>query len=128
MVTGRILIVEDDDQLRELLKIVLVEEGFGVEIAPDGQEAINYLTVAKGESKLPQMILLDLNMPVVDGWKVAAWLNADPDLKDIPLVVTSATQEHGERAKALGADAYLVKPFSTDEILGIVSLLSFLNP
>ncbi|MBX3064268.1 MAG: response regulator [Anaerolineae bacterium] len=124
---GTILIVEDDDQLRELLKIVLMEEDFNVEIAPDGQEAINFLTKAKADGKLPNMILLDLNMPVVDGWKVAAWLNGDPDLRDIPLVVTSATQEHGERAKALGADAYLVKPFSTDEILGVVSLLSFLN-
>lgn len=123
----RILIVEDDYQLRDLLKIVLTDEGFEVDIAPDGQVAIDHLTQAKVTKTLPKLILLDLNMPIVDGWKVAAWLNADIDLRNIPLVVTSATQEHGEQAKALYADAYLVKPFTTDEILGIVSLLSLLG-
>jgi len=126
-VADRILIVEDDYQLRELLKIVLKEEGYEVDMAPDGQEAMNYLNKAKTDKTLPKLILLDLNMPVVDGWKVAAWLNADLDLRNIPLVVTSATKEHGEKAKALYADAYLVKPFSTDEILGIVTLLSMLG-
>lgn len=123
----RILIVEDDYQLRDLLKIVLADEGFEVDIAPDGQDAMNLLTKAKESKTLPKLILLDLNMPIVDGWKVAAWLNADLELRNIPLVVTSATQEHGERAKALYADAYLVKPFTTDEILGIVNLLSLLG-
>lgn len=123
----RILIVEDDYQLRDLLKIVLTDEGFEVDIAPDGQVAIAHLTEAKVAKTLPKLILLDLNMPIVDGWKVAAWLNADIELRNIPLVVTSATQEHGEQAKALYADAYLVKPFTTDEILGIVSLLSLLG-
>jgi CheY-like chemotaxis protein len=126
-VADRILIVEDDYQLRDLLKIVLTDEGFEVDIAPDGQVAIDHLTQAKVTKTLPKLILLDLNMPIVDGWKVAAWLNADIDLRNIPLVVTSATQEHGEQAKALYADAYLVKPFTTDEILGIVSLLSLLG-
>jgi CheY-like chemotaxis protein len=66
-------------------------------------------------------------MPVVDGWKVAAWLNEDPVLGDIPVIVTSATREQGEAAKALHADAFLVKPFTTDEILGVVELFSLLR-
>jgi len=123
-VSGKILIVEDDFQLRDLLKIVLQEEGFTCDIAPDGRVAMNQLTAAKEAQQLPNLIILDLNMPIVDGWKVAAWLGADDVLKEIPLVVTSATQEKGEEAKALGADAYLVKPFSADEIIGLATLLS----
>ncbi len=124
---SKILIVEDDDQLREILQIVLREEGFTVETVPDGQVAIDYMEKAKREGGLPAMIILDLNMPIVDGWRVAAWLNADIGLREIPVIVTSATREQGEHAKSLHADAYLVKPFSTDEILGVVGLFSLLT-
>jgi len=119
-----ILIVEDDDLLRDLLKIVLNEEGFEVQVCINGKEAMDVLEAAKLSGVLPSMIILDLTMPVVDGWQVAAWLDADPVLRDIPVVVTSATEEHGEEAKKLHADAYLVKPFDTEEILGVVTLFS----
>jgi CheY-like chemotaxis protein len=127
-VSKTILIVEDDDQLREVLEIVLREEGFRVELCPDGQAAIDTLTKRKDEGKLPSMIILDLNMPIVDGWQVAKWLDADDVLGEIPVIVTSATKQQGEQAKSLHADAYLVKPFSTDEILGVVGLFTLLNP
>ena len=123
----RILIVEDDNELRALLSIVLREEGFDVETCQDGQAAMDTLTSAKQQGKVPSMVILDLNMPVVDGWQVAKWLNNDPALDPIPVIVTSATREQGEKAKALHADAYLVKPFTTDEILGIVELFSLLG-
>lgn len=122
-----ILIVEDDPQLRDLLRIVLQEEGFTTDLCSNGQAAMDYLQAAKQNGKLPSMILLDLNMPVVNGWKVAEWLNADPVLDRIPVIVTSATHEEGQTAKALHADAYVVKPFSTDEILGVVELFSLLS-
>ncbi|MCC7449779.1 MAG: response regulator [Anaerolineae bacterium] len=124
----RILVVEDDYQLRDLLRIVLRDEGFDVETVPDGQVAMDKLTAEKEAHTLPAMIILDLNMPVVNGWEVAKWLDDDPALRHIPVIVTSATQEQGEAAKALHADAYLLKPFSTDEILGVVELFSLLNP
>jgi DNA-binding response OmpR family regulator len=123
----KILIVEDDDQLRDLLQIVLTEEGFEVETCPDGQVALDYMTAAKENGKLPSMIILDLSMPVLDGWKVASWLNNDEILDDIPVIVTSASREQGEHAQSLHADAYLVKPFTTDEILGVVELFSLLS-
>jgi twitching motility two-component system response regulator PilG len=126
-VTKTILIVEDDDGLRDVLEIVLREEGFQVELCPDGQVAMDTLTADKNRGKLPTMIILDLNMPVVDGWQVSKWLDADPVLGKIPVIVTSATEQQGEAAKALHADAYLVKPFSTDEILGVVGLFSLLG-
>jgi CheY-like chemotaxis protein len=122
------LIVEDDAQLRKVLEIVLREERFNVELCPDGQAAIDKLQSEKKTGNLPAMIILDLSMPVVNGWQVAAWLNADPVLGDIPVIVTSATREAGEAAQALHADAYLVKPFTTDEILGVVGLFSLLQP
>ena len=106
---------------------LLQEEGFEAETCPDGKFAIDYLEAAKKAGKLPVMIILDLSMPVVDGWTVAKWLNADPVLDPIPVIVSSATREQGETAKALHADAYLVKPFSTDEILGVVELFSLLG-
>ncbi len=118
----QILVAEDDELLRNLLAIVLVQEGFEVNSCANGKIAIDRLEASKKDGSLPAMVILDLTMPIVDGWKVAAWLNEDPALKDIPVVVTSASEEHGEKAKALHADAYLVKPYDTDEILGIVDL------
>jgi CheY-like chemotaxis protein len=127
-VSGTILVVEDDDLLRGLLKIVLSQEGFAVQVCTNGQVALDYLTEAKqGKAVLPKMIILDLSMPVVDGWTVAKSLDADPELRDIPVVVTSATEEHGEAAKKLHADAYLVKPYDTEEILGVVTLFALLD-
>jgi len=126
-VSQRILIVEDDKDLRDLLRIVLTEEGFAVDTCPNGKVALDRLEVWKRENALPAMVILDLNMPVVDGWKVAAHIEEDPALRDIPVIVTSATKDQGEAAKALHADAYLVKPFTTDEILGIVELFSLLS-
>jgi CheY-like chemotaxis protein len=121
------LIVEDDNELRSLLSIVLREEGFEVQTCRDGQAAMDNLNEARQARDYPSMVILDLNMPVVNGWEVASWLNADPDLDSIPVIVTSATREQGEKAKALHADAFLVKPFTTDEILGIVELFSLLG-
>ena len=129
-VSDRILIVEDDNDLRDLLRLVLMDEGFEVETCANGKLATEKLEAEKhqtGDKGLPAMVILDLNMPVMDGWQVAKWLDADPVLRDIPVIVTSATREQGEKAKALHADAFLVKPFSTDEILGVVELFSLLG-
>jgi len=126
----QILLVDDDHYLVDILKIVLKEEGFAPVACADGKQATELLTSAKqsGNAKdLPKMILLDLNMPVMDGWKVAEWLHADPVLDRIPLIVISATKEEGEQARALHSDAYLVKPFTTDELLGAVGLMSLIE-
>jgi len=123
-VAGRILVVEDDELLRSILEIVLTEAGFTVQVCANGRDAMNALSTARDQAQLPEMVILDLTMPVVDGWQVAAWMDADPVLRDVPVVVTSATEEHGAAASALHANAYLVKPYDTDEILGVVSLFT----
>jgi len=128
--SDRILVVEDDIMLRSILEIVLTEAGYAVDECENGQIAMDRLTELRDKhdpDALPMMVILDLAMPVVDGWQVAAWMDADPALRDIPVIVTSATEEHGEAAKKLHADAYLVKPYNTDEIVGVVGLISALN-
>ncbi|MCE7948787.1 MAG: response regulator [Chloroflexi bacterium CFX4] len=122
----RLLIAEDDRALANILRIVLQEEGFEVTHCRDGRIAIQTLTEMRDKGALPDIILLDLNMPHVTGWEVAAWLDADPRLGEIPVIVISATEAHGKAAKALHVDAYLVKPFTTDEIIGVVSLFTVL--
>ena len=124
---GRILVVEDDELLRTILQIVLTQEGFTVQLCSNGQDAKNTLSADRDRNELPEMVILDLTMPVLDGWQVAAWMDADPLLRDVPVVVTSATEEHGAAASALHADAYLVKPYDTDEILGVVALFTAHN-
>jgi two-component system, OmpR family, phosphate regulon response regulator PhoB len=123
----QIIIAEDDKMLRELLQIVLREEGFEVVAFPDGRSAIQFLSISRDQGKIPSIIILDLNMPFVDGWGVASWLDADEVLGKIPVIVISATESHGKAAKSLHVDAYLVKPFTTDEILGVVGLFSMLG-
>ncbi len=123
----RISIAEDDRALREILRIVLMEEGFAVTTCRDGRDLITHLTLARDAGTLPDIIILDLNMPFITGWEVAAWLDSDPQLCDIPVIVISATEAHGKAAKSLNVDAYLVKPFTTDEIIGVVSLFTLLG-
>lgn len=126
----KIMLVDDDHYLVDILKIVLKEEGYTPITCSDGQQAKDLLSTTKesGNAKdLPKMILLDLNMPVMDGWKVAEWLHTDPVLDRIPLIVISATKEEGEQARALHSDAYLVKPFTTDELLGAITLMTLIG-
>jgi CheY-like chemotaxis protein len=120
----RILVADDDKSVRDLIELILTEDGFEVIACPDGRSAIAYLTMARESGKLPSIILLDLNMPGIDGWGVSTWLSADAVLDPIPVIVISATEAHGRAAKSLNCDAYIVKPFTGDEILGIVTLFS----
>lgn len=123
----RISIAEDDRALREILRIVLMEEGFAVTTCRDGRDMITHLTMVRDSGNLPDIIILDLNMPFITGWEVASWLDNDPQLCDIPVIVISATEAHGKAAKSLNVDSYLVKPFTTDEIVGVVSLFALLR-
>ena len=118
----RILIVEDDNDLRDLLRIVLLEEGFQVDTCQDGKVAMQSLEAAKKDNKKPNMVILDLNMPVVDGWKVARWLDADPELKDIPVIVNTAFHKGTliDRAIAVGAAEILHKPISFEALREVV--------
>ena len=111
MPVGRILIVEDDQEIRETLLQVLEAEGYAVSCARNGREG---LTAARQDH--PDVILLDLMMPVMDGWQFRAQQKEDPAISDIPVVVVSAAG----RRPDIDVDAYIPKPCSLDDVLDAV--------
>lgn len=116
-----ILIIEDDDFLRSLAVTKLEKEGFTVHMATNGQEG---LTTA--ESHLPQLIILDLMLPIMSGFDVLAGLKANPATKDLKVVVFSNLGEESDIKKCLdmGANDYLVKAnFTLDELVEKIKTL-----
>ena len=110
---ARILVVEDDTDLRRSLIEVLEDEGYEVSSARDGQEALDQL-----EGPAPQAILLDLMMPGMDGWTFRSRQRSDPRLARIPTVVISAAYAGDARGVApLAADAFLQKPFDVASLI-----------
>ena len=103
-----VLVTDDDEDLRYLCQLHLELGGFNVAQAANGEEAIE---VARAER--PDLILLDLMMPVKDGWECLSDLKADPKLQEIPVFIITGKnqQEDAERASALGAEAFISKPF-----------------
>jgi CheY-like chemotaxis protein len=112
-----VLIVEDDADLREMMAQLLVLEGFQVATASNGREALDYLRrVHNGET--PNLILLDLMMPVMDGWEFRRKQQADPRLAKLPVIVLSALDQ--SRAADVNANAFLKKPLDFDRLLQLV--------
>jgi CheY-like chemotaxis protein len=110
----RILLVEDDPALREALAEVLAERGYEVACAGDGREALRAL---EGRP-VPAVILLDLAMPVMDGWAFRAAQRRDPAIAEIPTIVLSASLgERDASLESLAPAAALTKPFDLDRLL-----------
>jgi two-component system alkaline phosphatase synthesis response regulator PhoP len=110
----KILIVEDESGLAETLKMRFEANGYQADIAGDGQEAL-----AKVRENRPNLILLDIMIPKIDGYKVCRILKFDEKYKNIPiLMLTAKTQEEDkELGYSVGANAYLTKPFDTAELM-----------
>ena len=108
-----ILIVEDDADLREALSDVLRDAGYAVAMAADGREALDRL---RRESR-PSVILLDLTMPVMNGWQFRDEQRRDPDLSKIPVVVLSASDRLAEKLGPLGVADYVRKPIELNRLL-----------
>ncbi|NTU79074.1 MAG: response regulator [Chloroflexales bacterium] len=102
-----ILVVDDDAAIREALTSVLEEEGYQVQSAANGREALEIL---RAGGDLPSLILLDLMMPVMSGWDFRAAQQADPSLAHIPVIVLSADRSVQVKAVAVQAEGYLPKP------------------
>jgi CheY-like chemotaxis protein len=107
----RILIVEDNADVRGLLGFILDRDGWTVEIAANGAEAISSLS-----ESAPDVVLLDLSMPGLDGWGVLDRRAVEPVWRHVPILVMSADQHHAEAVMQRGASAFLAKPFSVDEL------------
>jgi CheY-like chemotaxis protein len=109
-----IFVVEDDRDILETVVCILEGEGYGAAGATDGREALDWLRAAV---RPPCMILLDLMMPVLNGWQFRAEQLSDPRLSPIPVVVLSAAADLRQEAATLGAAGYLTKPFDFDQLL-----------
>jgi CheY-like chemotaxis protein len=109
-----VLIVEDDEDLREMMAQLLSLEGYRTATVANGREALEYLH----EASRPQVILLDLMMPVMDGWEFRRQQQADPILAPVPVIVLSALDQG--RASNLEANAFLKKPLDFDRLLSLV--------
>ncbi|MGK4006986.1 response regulator [Sorangium sp. So ce1036] len=114
--TGRILIVEDDLDIRSILSQLLLFEGYDVEEAADGAEALALLR----KSRPPALILLDLMMPVMDGWQLRAELQRDPKLASVPVVIVSADVRAEQEASRLRVAGLLKKPLQIEPLLELV--------
>ncbi len=107
-----ILLVEDHDEIRSLLEFALQREGWDVVTARNGIDAIATLA-----SSLPNVILLDLEMPGMDGWGVLARRAVEPAWRRIPVIAMSAAEAYASAILELGAEAFLAKPFTIDKLL-----------
>ena len=113
----RILVVDDEEPMRRILKFNLEQMGYRLDIACNGVEALK-----KVETYLPNLIVLDVLMPEMDGWQVAAQLKKNPATQQIPILMLTIVSDKA-RGLGLGVDEYLIKPFSMEEFLAKVSSL-----
>lgn len=113
---GDILLVEDDDGLGSILAAVLQDQGYRVALASNGKEALDYLARAR----LPQVILLNLVMPAMNGWKLREELQKVPELAEIPVIVLSGIGNLDRKAAALGAAKSFAKPYNLKALVDTV--------
>jgi two-component system, cell cycle response regulator DivK len=112
--TKRILVVEDQEDNRQILRDLLANAGFEMIEAEDGQQALTQAAKHK-----PDLILMDIQLPLLDGYEATRQIKADPALKDIPIIVVTSYALSGdeEKAHAAGCDAYVAKPSSPRALL-----------
>ncbi|HEY1387706.1 MAG TPA: response regulator [Ktedonobacterales bacterium] len=109
-----ILVVDDDDTIAMTLESFLVEEGYPVMVAHNGQEALERV-----EESSPAVILLDMKMPVMDGWAFASAYRQQ-DGPHAPIIVMTAAHDSRQRASEIAADGFVPKPFDLDELLALI--------
>jgi len=109
-----ILIVEDQEDLRGVLRDLLSGSGYAVVEAADGQDG-----VAKAKSERPDLILMDIQLPVIDGYEATRQIKVDPILAKTPIIAVSSFAMKGdeEKARAAGCDHYVTKPYSPLQLL-----------
>jgi DNA-binding response OmpR family regulator len=110
----KILAVDDEPSIRRLVEVNLQRAGYAITTAPDGQEALNQIARER-----PDMVLLDVMMPRMDGFELLRRLKADPTTANIPVLMLTAKAQDADVFRGLqsGADFYLTKPFNPKELL-----------
>lgn len=116
---AKILLVEDNEMNRDMLSRRLKRKGYEVIIAVDGAEG-----VSMGISEKPDLILMDMSLPIIDGWTATGELKANPDTKNIPIIALTAHAMSGDKEKAMaaGCDDYDTKPIELDRLLSKMAL------
>jgi two-component system chemotaxis response regulator CheY len=109
-----VLVVDDDEEIREFVDMALSSEGYEVVSAPHGAAALELI-----QQRSPSMILLDMRMPVMDGWAFARAYRERPG-PHAPIIVVTAAQDAADRAAQIDADGFLSKPFGLDELLMLI--------
>jgi two-component system cell cycle response regulator DivK len=113
----RILVVEDQEDLRGVLRDLLTTSGYAVIEAADGREG-----VAMAQLERPDLILMDIQLPVIDGYEATRQIKADPNLEATPIIAVSSFAMKGdeEKARASGCDHYVTKPYSPLQVLRLM--------
>jgi CheY-like chemotaxis protein len=112
--TPKILVIDDSSVNNYLIENILMGKGYELFIAYSGTEALNYLRTIT-----PDLILLDIMMPGIDGYEILETIGSDNNLKNIPVIIVTARNEYYDKEKALnlGAVDYIVKPINVDTLL-----------
>jgi DNA-binding response OmpR family regulator len=118
---GRVLVVDDDEVIRQLIAVNLTLEGFDVVTAVDGKDCLEKVVEAN-----PDVITLDVMMPRLDGWVTATQLRRNPQTAGIKVVLITARAQEDDRSRGrqIGVDAYLTKPFDPAEMIRVVRELA----
>jgi CheY-like chemotaxis protein len=121
MAGERVLVVDDDAVIRQLICVNLELEGFEVHTAEDGQDALDKIRDVD-----PAVVTLDIMMPRLDGWETAARLRNDPATAHVKVILLSARAQEADlrRGQGIGVDAYLTKPFDPDDLVEAVRRLA----
>jgi two-component system cell cycle response regulator DivK len=116
----KILLVEDNEMNRDMLSRRLVRKGYEVVMALDGRQAVE---MASGEN--PDLIIMDMSLPVIDGWEATRQVKAAPATRAIPVIALTAHAMAGDRDKAIeaGCDDYDIKPIDLPRLLGKITML-----
>jgi CheY-like chemotaxis protein len=116
----KILLVEDNEMNRDMLSRRLIRRGYTLVLAEDGQQGVDL-----ARSEQPDLILMDMSLPVKDGWEATQEIKADPDLRAIPIIALTAHAMAGDRERVLaaGCNDYDTKPVELDRLLGKISAL-----
>jgi CheY-like chemotaxis protein len=115
-----VLVVEDDRDVRDALGLVLEDEGYEVVMAANGKEALGLL----GTGLRPNVVLLDLMMPIMSGWEMREQMLRDPGIADIPTIVITGDTRAAQRTADLRVVACIAKPFEVDDLLDKVAELA----
>ena len=117
---AKILVVEDNEINRDMVVRRLQRRGFTIVSAVDGQQGIDMT-----RSEKPDLILMDMSLPVLDGWEATRQIKSDPDIKHIPIIGLTAHAMVGDRDKAIqaGCNDYATKPVEFEKLVGLINRL-----